>query len=297
LEAIGDCVALPGAFIKGPRSIAENMKLEMNRAWNDALRLLRLSREVILVVAGVFFFLPYFAFMIMAPNPLAEAGAAPLEPQQIVDRLGEFYGQVWWVILIIVVLQAIGMLGLLALLTDRRRPTVGEALKTGAGKALPYIAAYLLLGFALGALVLILATLAALAGVPALGALVVLAAMIAWVFLFVRFSLVAPVLVKEHVVSPLAALKRSWALTLGNGWRLFGFFFLLFVTYLVVVLVVSMVLGTIFSLLGKPIAEFGDALVMSLLNAGWATLLMAVLAAVHDQLAGISPARLNETFE
>jgi hypothetical protein len=273
------------------------MKLEMNRAWNDALRLLRLSREVILVVAGVFFFLPYFAFMVMAPNPLAEAGAAPLEPQEIVDRLGEFYGQVWWIILIIVILQAVGMLGLIALLTDRRRPTVGEALKTGAAKMLPYIAAYLLLGLALGTVVLILGALVGLAGGAALGVLIVLAAMIAWIFLFVRFSLVAPVLVKEHVVNPLTALTRSWALTRGNGGRLFGFYFLLFVTYLVVVLVVSMVLGTIFGLLGEQVAKFGDALVMSLLNAGWATLFMAVLAAVHDQLAGISPARLNETFE
>jgi hypothetical protein len=273
------------------------MKLEMNRAWNDALRLLRLSREVILVVAGVFFFLPYLAFMIVVPNPLADAGAAPLEPQEILDRLGEFYGQVWWVVLIILIVQAIGMLGLLALLTDRRRPTVGEALKTGVVKMLPYIAAYLLVGFALGTAVLILAAIPALVGLPALGALVLLAAAVPWIFLFVRFSLVAPVLVKENVANPLTALKRSWALTRGNGWRLFGFFFLLVVAYLVVVLVVSMVVGTIFSLLGRPIAEFGDSLVTSLFNAGWATLFMAVLAAVHEQLAGFSPAKLNETFE
>ena len=38
------------------------MKLEMNRAWNDAVRLVRRSREVVLIVAGVFFFLPYLAF-------------------------------------------------------------------------------------------------------------------------------------------------------------------------------------------------------------------------------------------
>ena len=43
----------------------------MNRAWNDALRLLRASRDVILIVAGAFFFLPYFAFMLLTPDPLA----------------------------------------------------------------------------------------------------------------------------------------------------------------------------------------------------------------------------------
>jgi MFS family permease len=273
------------------------MKLEMNRAWNDALRLLRLGREVVLIVAGVFFFLPYFAFMIMAPNPLTRPGATPTDPQEVIDRLGEFSSHVWWVLVVIVVLQAVGMLGLLALLTDRRRPTVGEALKTGAARMLPYIASYILVGLALGAAVTILATIAALIGVPALGALVVLAAVAAWVFLFVRFSLVAPVLVKENVASPLTALGQSWRLTRGNGWRLFAFFALLFVAYVVVLMIVSMVLGTLFGLLGSQVGVFGDALVMSLFNAGWATLLMAVLAAVHDQFAGQATARLNETFE
>lgn len=274
------------------------MKLEMNRAWNDALRLLGISRDVILVVAGVFFFLPYFAFMVMAPNPLAGIdGSKPADPEAIVTKLGQFYSQVWWVILVIVIIQAIGMLGLLALLTDRRRPTVGEALKTGASKMLSYIAAYLLLGLAVGTLVTIVATIAALTGVAALDALVLLVALVAWIYLFVRFSLVAPVLVKEGVGSPIAALGRSWALTRGNAGRLFGFFFLLFVTYLVVVMVVSMVFGLVFSLIGPKVAEFGDALVTSLLNAGWATLFMAVLAAVHEQFAAPSRATLSGTFE
>jgi hypothetical protein len=270
------------------------MKLEMNRAWNDALRLLGLSRDVILVVAGVFFFLPYFAFMVMAPNPLA-AAAAPASAEAMVDRLGEFYSHVWRAILLILILQAIGMLGLLALLTDRRRPTVGEALKTGASKALSYIAAYLLLGLALGVLVLVFATLAAVSGVAALGGLAVLAAFVAWVVLFIRFSLVAPVLVKERMANPLAALGRSWTLTRGNGARLFGFFFLLFITYLVLLMVVSMVLGTILGLLGDPVAQFGDALLMGLLNASWVTVFLAVLAAVHDQFAGPAAAPAGET--
>jgi hypothetical protein len=270
----------------------------MNRAWNDARSLLRVSRDVVLVVAGVFFFLPYFAFMVVMPDPLAGMSAAALgNSESVVNKLGQFYSQVWWVVLIVIILQAVGMLGLIALLTDRSRPTVGEALKTGAGKMLSYIAAYLLLGFALGAAVLLAGVIAATTGLAALGGLAAILAVIAWIVLFVRFSLVAPVLVKESVASPIAALGRSWTLTRDNGGRLFGFFFLLFVTYLVVVMVVTMVTGTIFGLLGQEVAKFGDALVMSLLNAGWAMLFLAVLAAVHDQLAGPSTAKLNKTFE
>jgi hypothetical protein len=270
----------------------------MNRAWNDAVRLLTRNRDVVLIVAGVFFFLPYFAFMLVGPDPMAGVNPAqPLGAEEAVARMGQFYKDAWWAFVLMAVLQAIGMLGLLALLTDRRRPTVGQALRTGALKMLPYIAAYLVWGFALGMVAAMLAALAGALGLGAMGALIVLVAFVAWVVLFVRFSLVAPVLVKENVANPLTALSRSWALTRGNGWRLFAFFFLLVIAYLVVMIVVSLVLGTLFSLFGKTVAEFGEALVVSLLNAGWGVLMMAALAAVHEQLAGISPARLNETFE
>ena len=126
--------------------------------------------------------------------------------------------QYWWLFLIVALLQAIGMLGLLALLTDRRRPTVAEALKTGATKVLPYIAAYLLLGIGLALAVMILATLAGLSGARLLWpVVVVILALVAWVALFVRFSLVGPVMVRENVINPLRALGRSWALTKGDG--------------------------------------------------------------------------------
>lgn len=273
------------------------MKLEMNRAWNDAQRLLKASRDVVLVVAGVFFFLPYFAFMVIAPDPLAGAGTKTTDMATLVDRMGKFYAQVWWIILLIVIVEAIGMLGLLALLTDRRRPTVAEALKTGARKVASYVAAYLLLGMGTGLLMTLLVGLAAATGAAWLSGLVVLLIIALWVFLFVRFSLVAPVLVKESVSNPLAALRRSWALSNGNGWRLFAFYCLLIIAYLVVVLVVSMILGVLFGLFGPKSAQFGDALVTGVMNAAWATLFLAVLSAVHDQLVGPSQAHFSETFE
>jgi hypothetical protein len=270
----------------------------MNRAWNDALRLLRGSREVILVVAGVFFFLPYLAFMLVAPDPMAGLGPAqPQDMQEMVKRMSAFYSQVWWAMALIALLQAVGMLGLLALLTDRRRPTVGEALRIGVSKVASYIAAYLLFGMAFALAVMILLTLAALSGAAAFAGLVLLAAFVAWLFLFVRLSLVGPILVKEGIANPIAALVRSWRLTAGNGWRLFAFFVLLVIATFVVTMIASALLSLGFGLFGPHVARIGDALVISLVNAAWATLFLAVLSAVHDQFAGPSPAALGETFE
>jgi len=270
----------------------------MNRAWNEAVRLLNRSRDVILVVAGVFFFLPYFAFMLIAPDPMAGVNpATPLAAEEMFSRITEFYSRVWWAFVLIAIVQAVGMLGLLALLTDRRRPTVAEALKIGAMKVVSYIVAYLLLGMALALAVMVLATLAALSGAQALVGLIVILAVIVWIAAFIRFSLVGPVMVKEGTANPLAALKRSWALTGGNGWRLFAFYALLFVAMLVVTIVASAVFGLIFGLLGTEVARVGDSLITSLANAAWATIFLSVLSAVHDQLAGASANTLSETFE
>jgi len=291
-------VARREAFIKRAANKDTRMPLEMNRAWNDAVRLLNRRRGVIAVGAGVFFFLPYFAFMLIGPDPMAGVNPAqPLGTQEAIARMTQFYSQVWWVLVLVAILQAVGVLGLLALLTDRRRPTVAEALRIGLTKVLPYIAAYLLLGMALAFAVLLLATLAGVTGAAWLAGLVVFAALIAWVALFVRFSLVGPVMVKENVVSPLSALRRSWALTQGNGWRLFAFYALLFVAMIVITMVVSAVFGLIFSLFGPEASRAGDGLVVSLVNAAWATLFLAVMSAVHDQFAGPSRAALDETFE
>jgi hypothetical protein len=274
------------------------MKLEMNRAWNDAVRLVRRSREVILIVAGVFFFLPYLAFMLVAPDPMAGLGAAqPQDMEQTMKVMSEFYSQVWWAIVLIAILQGIGMLGLLALLTDRRRPTVGEAIRIGASKVLSYVAAYLMFGMIFATVVMLLASLAALSGATALVGVIFVLAFIAWVVLFVRFSLVGPILVKEGTANPVTALIRSWRLTAGNTWRLFAFFFLLVIATFVVTMLASAILSLGFGLFGAESARIGDALVMSLVNAAWATLFLAVLSAVHDQFSTPSQAELSGTFE
>ena len=53
------------------------------------------------VVAGVFFFLPYFAFMLVAADPMAGmSAAASKDTGAMLERLTAFYGQVWWVIIV-----------------------------------------------------------------------------------------------------------------------------------------------------------------------------------------------------
>ena len=271
------------------------MKLEMNRAWGQAMALIGANKDVVFVVACVFFFLPYMIFLIAMPE-MAALGD-PATADAAFEQLGAFYADAWWAMLLISILQGIGMLGLLALLTDHRRPTVGEALKIGVSKILSYLAAYILLAIVVGMVAMLLIGGAGATGSLAVGFVGFVAAFALAAYAFVKFSLVAPVLVKEGVANPITALQRSWRMTKGNSFRLFAFYFLLVIALFVLMMVISIVVGLVLALFGPGAQTFGSALLGSLMNALWATIFLAVLAAVHDQLGGTSSAQISETFE
>lgn len=264
------------------------MKFDMSAAWNEATRLMAANRDVLLVVAGVFFFLPYVAFMLLFMNEMAALEAAQAsnpDPSAMGEAMFGFYGQVWWVVLLMALIQGVGMIGLLALLSDRSRPTVGEALKTGLRLLLPYVGAQLLASCIYGLLILV--PIAVGAGTSAaVGVSVGLAAAVALAYLFVKFLLVSPVIAIEKVANPLAAMGRSWRLTKGNSLRLFFFVLLLLVALVIVGAVASMILGLGLALAGAEIALVGNAIVSGLINAAFYVVFLAVLAAVHRQLAG-----------
>jgi len=274
------------------------MKFDMSAAWDEVVRLLSANRQVLLIVAGVFFFLPQVVFSLVFANQIAalEASqAANPDPSAIGEAMVGFYGEIWWMILLIALVQGVGMLGLLVLLSDRSRPTVGDALKTGLKLLLPYLGAQILLSCLFGLLLLFPIAVGASAGVGA-GVLVGIVALIALVYLFTKFSLVTPVIAVERITNPLAALGRSWRLTKGNSLPLFLFIFLLIVALIVIGSVVSMVLGLILALLGAEVALVGQGLVSGVVNAAFYVVFLAALAAAHRQLAGGSPETVGETF-
>lgn len=275
------------------------MKFDMTAAWSEAMRLIAANRQVIAVVAGVFFFLPYLVFMLMFSNQMEALEASQAgnpDPEAMGQAMMSFYGEIWWVILVAAVIQGIGMLGLLALLTDRRRPTVGEALKIGAKLFLPYFGAQLLISLLFGLMVLIPIAVGAAVSVAA-GVLIGLVALVASLYLFTKFLLMPAVIAIEHEANPIAALGRSWRLTKGNSVRIFLFVFLLFVAVIVVGGVLSMIVGLVFALGGPETALIGNAVVSGLINAVFYVIFLAVLAAIYRQLAGPSTETVSETFE
>lgn len=221
------------------------MRFDSSRAWNEASQAVSANREVLLALAGVFLVLPTFALGVFAPQPEAPAGASP---EQLLALLGEFYSAHWLKFVGAGLLSVVGTMAMLALFTDARRPTVGEAIKLGAIGAISVIAAQILMGMAIGALIVIPAAVAGAIGVPMLPILVLIAACAVSVWLAIRLSMLSPAVMVEGIRNPVAALQRSWQLTQGNAGRLLVFFALLVIVFVVVMLLVSALLGAVLAL-------------------------------------------------
>jgi len=269
------------------------MKFDMSRAWNDATALLRANAQIVTIVAGAFFFLPNLIMMMLLAGMMGDAEAtvaSGASAQAAFEAALAVYSEVWWQLLLVTVITAVGMLGLLMLLTDRNRPTVQEAIRGGVTYLLPYIAAQILISAM--AVVLIIATLlVSRAAGPSPGSLIGLVATVAMIYVYVKFSLTVPVIAIERVGNPIRALGRSWGLTKGNSVRLLLFYLLLFIALVVIATVLSLVVSLIAALAGSASATFISSLFNSAINAVGITVYLAVVAAIYRQLANGSAER------
>ena len=261
------------------------MKFDLDTAWTDSLALLRDNFRLLMIVAGVFYFLPYFAGMLLIPG-FAEVTGGQLDPSDSATeaRIQAFFVEYWWALLLLSIIQGIGFLAMLALLQRRANPTVAEALQFGARAVLPYFAASLIFGFILAVGILI-PLVPGIATQSQLGIVLggILAALV-FFYLFTKFSLISPVIALARQLNPVKAVTSSWQLTKGHSVRLFFFYALLIVAYLVISAIVTLLFSLIFALGGEETQAFGQAFSSSLMNAVFAVVFAGILAAVFAQL-------------
>ncbi len=274
------------------------IKLDMGKAWSDAVALLSANRDVVLVVAGVFFFLPSAITTLATPAPteieaLAASGGQP-DPEVMLAALSAYFSQIWWVLLLGTIIQAIGSFCVLTLLTDRARPTVGEGLSFGVKALLPYLATQLLASLLFVALIVVLIGIGALIN-PAVAVLLGLLGAVLAMYASIKFSLTMPVIGIEKRMNPVAVLQRSWQLTKGNSLLLFAFYLLLVVVMIVVSVIAGMVFA-VFGIMGEQVGLFASAIGGALISMVVTSVMLAVLASVHRQLSGGASDTVGETF-
>lgn len=275
------------------------MKFSMSEAWRDATVMMSANREVLLIVAGLFFLLPSLVPVLAMPEMLSVQDAIIADPENASAMINDLFATWGWTLLIVgiglVLWQIVGYLALLALLRDTSRPTVGEALKAGLRGLLPALGFYVILAIALIVLFVVVGVIASASAV--LGVILMLACFVLLIYVMVKLSLVLAVIAIESTANPIAAMARSWQLTKGNSLRLFLFFLLIVIVYLVVSIVVGGVLGALVFALGTTTALVVNGAISGILSAAFTVVLVAVVAATHRQLSGPSAAAVSETFE
>jgi hypothetical protein len=263
---------------------------DMSAAWSEATAMIRTNREVLLIIAGIFFFLPSVAVGFAVPG----VDAVFDSPEAMQAQMLAFYSDYGWVFVLVALVQIVGSLALLALLRDRSRPTVGQAIRTGMRGLLPAIGVSLSL--IVGSIALLTVVLLITATVPLLGStlLLVLLGVIGWVF--IRMSLSSPIIAIDKLNNPIQVLRRSWQMTRGHALRLFAFYVLLGLVYLVISLVIGMIVGALVAVLGEDAGLIVSSVISGLLGAIASVIFVGVIAAVHRQLSSPwgSPAGQDE---
>ncbi len=261
-------------------------KLDMSKAWDSAMGMLSKNRELMLVLGGVFIFLPtMFVSFVTAGSAIDElAGQEQPSQAQLMEALNSFFAEFWWVLILTSLIQSVGLIAIIRTLGHNARPTVIEAISSAAKLAVTLILAEFLTGMAFMAV----PALGYLVG-GGIGGLLTLAALPLVLYLLVKFWLVEPVIALEEQRNPLEAMRQSWAITRGNSARLLAFLALLMVAGLVIYSVAAMLLGLALSLGSEALQATGTNVLGAAASTVYYLIAGALVVAVYKQLSGHRP--------
>jgi hypothetical protein len=252
-------------------------KVSISEAWDETRAVLVRDGKLISSVALALLVLPGVVLNVLLPHGVS---------------IGTGQQAVWVVVAVVVLLSTfIGQLSVLRLAMGPHI-SVGEAIGHSAARLLPFFGAFLL--WVVPFLVLGSIPYAIIRGHPAdastAAGVGLLALMALAMFLAIRLLLIGPVASAERGGS-LAIIRRSWDLTQGNWWRLFGFVLVFAIGAIVLIMAVSSGLGlaarlTIGQVTPLSVAGLLLVIVAQVLTAAIYVVLFVMQARIYLQLAG-----------
>lgn len=253
------------------------MKLDLDQAWQSGIRFTRRNAGLLAVIAGLLFFLPSAVFGLLFVPPEVPDGATWDEMMEI---LGAFYGETWWIMLTTLILSTLGSLSIYRLAASRDDRTVSGALQDALKGLLPMIGASLLVGLPVG---LLFAIPLAIGGT---GVLLILFVIPIAFWISMRTILSGPVLMAEGIHNPVSILKRSFKLTKGNSLRIFFFLLLLVIAAAILLGVVGAILGLVFiAIAGADTGENLALIVSAVLESAVTVVVISCVAMIYRQLS------------
>jgi hypothetical protein len=248
------------------------MSFSYNNVWADLVGLARAHGRLLAPVAGVFFFLPALLIGHFLPVP----DIVPANSDAVLRQIMDYYAaNALWLVLQGLAAM-IGSATILRLVLTRG-VSVGAAL-VFALTLLPFFFLLSLLeSMVIGAGLLLF--------------------LVPGCYLFGRLAPATAVMVAEERRNPIAVLERSFALTQGNGWAVFGFVLVIGIVSAVVAFVIGLLCGIAFQLVAAPdIAMLLTLIVDALVNAASVVLLTLLYAALYRALSGSAAPDIAATF-
>ena len=298
------------------------MKFSASKALSDSFTIFTGRFAAMAPIALIFALVPLVIFMAFFSNGFAglqQSQAGPAAALQgILATLGSFS-------LVFIGYMLVRTLGVCALCiaAAARQPlslSLSETISEGLRAMLPMIGVYLLLIAGYVVVVIVFAVTIGLSFVgifggaagsarapgigTAIGAiLAVTAVMTAMFYIFTKLSMIIPVIVVDQERSPVKANSRSWSLTRGASFKIF--------LLLLLIGFGAAIISGAFNVLSGGAAAFtanstgtvtGDVnwlqvAISALLSSIFGMYFIALIVAIHDQLAGPSVAAISNTFE
>jgi hypothetical protein len=278
------------------------MKLSITTAWNETVAFVKHEAGPLFLIMFALAVLPGLILQTVAQRFIGPAmTVAPGTPPDFATLRSAL--PVFFLLLIPVLLLSLWGHLTVNTLALRRERVIGSAFGHAARRILPLIGVWLIwiLGVALvfGPVAVLMFS-SAKSGHWGLPALLFLIIWLLLVFVAVRLLLTTPVAAAEPV-GPVGIIRRSWQLTSGQFWRLFGFLVLILIVFFVFAIVVGAVAGVIVTLLaGRPtpgsISSFIIQLITGVLQAIFLTFFVVMIARIYAQLSG-SDASVGQVFE
>jgi hypothetical protein len=259
--------------------------LSISRAWEETKARIAADGRLITIVAAALLALPALISGVISP-----------ETSSSDQPIGEG--------IVILIASLVAVIGQLAIIRLAVTPavSVGEAIGHGARRMPIYVVSAIIIAAGLIIAAVPFVAVAMAAGLPLDGQaiktspaaeLLVLLYVALVCFVGVRMLLSSPV-ASEESAGPLQIIRRSWALTAGHWWRLFGFLVLFLIGAVVAMSAVSWAVGFVAVMWFGPIAPLSAsalivAIVDAIVNATVTVFLAVMLARIYLQLAGRSP--------
>ncbi len=254
--------------------------LSISKAWDEAKAALLATRKLLVPVALGLILLPSVIVTMVKPQ---------VEPPPAGS---------WMLIgLAMVIVMIVGQLAIV-LLINGWRGSVGEAIGKAGRRSVVFVLASLAY---LVPVIIIFSILLEVAGIRttadgqvdlssfnSTGWLVLMLFLLVLVFVSIRLIPLLPVVASE-ATGALASLKRSYTMTAGHFWRLFGFLMLLMTAFFVLALTVGAVFGSLVTMtLGDPLPWSLSLLLIALagglVQAGFVMVYAAMVARIYAQL-------------